>query len=42
VPTHSGVMLGPMDILRQLVAVTPGATTDPARLATDILERHLR
>jgi hypothetical protein len=41
--THSGRFVDPMDIVRELTALPHrGATTDQARLATDILERHLR
>jgi hypothetical protein len=43
VPIHSGLVLGPMDIVRELAALPHrGATTNHARPATDILEQHLR
>lgn len=42
-PIHSGIVLGPMDIVRELAALPHrGAATDQTRPATDILERHLR
>lgn len=41
--THSGPLVDPMDIVRELTALPHrGAATDQARLAADILERHLR
>jgi hypothetical protein len=41
--THSGPFVDPMDIVHELTALPHrGATTDQARSATDILERHLR